>query len=642
VKRARSTYRLALRLALLSAQLLAFLAILMTPTAAYAVCEGDPPVPAAPTGPRPAEISTEDPFDPDSDATMAQVYGTVPQLWTYDNGCSPGSSFMPAAGAGTANLGFRLSGLWPAWTQGLLTAVIAPAGWAEPLDAPIAAATQAVADGVWTPWLVLSLLVVAILVMLRSRDGAIGTAISAVLWALVVLIGVSWLVRYPTESVQAMDNVVRTAVINIGNGFSPNANSTGSAEDQAVRAVEEQLDLVVRDVQYRSWLSSVFGNPDSGTAKKFGPDVYAATHFTWSEWERYSEDPTGEGESITEDKQDAFVELAEDLKREDPVAYDHFTGNDWAGRIGTAVAANIVMLIVCGFLLVAGFAALAAFVMVRLFVPIAPAAGAIFMIDLGRDYALAAIRRVVGLLVMGPGYFVAALVLLKFESALLNADLSWYLKYGFILLLAILAWRLLRPAGHLLRVRIPGLHLLTSYLASKKGIESAHEQQVVAQAKLEPAESGTERRDGLVAGAGSQSVLMADQGYPTQPGIFIERPAWSSPTRGQLPGSEPGPEPGPGPGPELLPEPFSEPSPRSTSGPTNELTPSHIPGHILGHILGPPSGQRSATTPRPTRSSAAVIGPVLTEPRVHESNLIYDDSGNKVFVPYTPPKEGAA
>lgn len=384
-----------------------------------------------------------DPFE-DEGVTLESTYGTSPQLWTYDNGCT--GQFVAGAGTAIGNILLQISGAIPNWTHALLAAVVDPDSPVQALDNPVVDATRAVTDGVWRPWITIAVLLVAATAIWRARTGHIAGSATAVAWAGVVLLGTTLLISYPAESVRLVDDGVRNAVTLIATGFE---DHPAPGEDPAVAAINGQMDEVVRSTQYRTWLTGALGDADSATAREYGPDLFRATHFTFDEYETYRSDPEGEGKAIVEEKQDAFKTIADQIDREDSVAYEYFKGEHW-GQRATAGLVNLVAVIVtCGYLLIAGLAILLAFVLIRLIVPFAPAAGILFMFDRTRDLAVGWLHRVIGPLVMGPIYFVVALCLLRFFSAILtSAQVHYTLKLAICAVLTYIAWRFTRPAAY--------------------------------------------------------------------------------------------------------------------------------------------------------------------------------------------------
>ena len=432
--------------------------------------KGNPPLPASPVGAlglKPAVTSTADPFTTPG-VSISSVYGTNYRWWWYDNGCGAGSDIMPALTTNIANvIGLQIPGLLLAIGQGLFTAVIDPSGWIGFLDKPIEHATASVAAGVWFPFLSLTLLLVAVVTLLRAARGRLSGTITATVWALTVLVLVTWVVGYPTESVKMLDSGIQTAVVTTAQGFSPQAQQVGpqassntpteaSARAQAVAAMDAQWDTINRSTVYRSWLAGVFGNADSPTAAKFGPTVFRATHFTWAEYDTYQRDPTGAGKQIVDRKAGEFRQVAEQLSGADPVAYQFFTGNMTGDRLGTAVLCLFITLIVTVFFIAAGLLTVLGYAVARLIVPATPAAGVFFLLDSFRELALSWGQRIVKVLVMGPMAFLASLVLFAFTSAIFTATMPDGLKYLFITALSWLAWRLMRPHTALGRMHMPG------------------------------------------------------------------------------------------------------------------------------------------------------------------------------------------
>ncbi|MFD7073954.1 DNA/RNA non-specific endonuclease [Nocardioides sp. NPDC059952] len=384
-----------------------------------------------------------DPFEDDG-VTLESTYGTTPQLWTYDNGCT--GQFVSGAGTAIGNILLQISGTIPNWTHALLAAVVDPDSPIQALDNPVVDATRAVTEGVWRPWITIAVLLVAATAIWRARTGHIAGSATAVAWAGVVLLGTSLLISYPAESVRLVDDGVRNAVTLIATGFE---DHPAPGEDPAVAAINGQMDEVVRSTQYRTWLTGAVGDADSATAREYGPELFRATHFTFDEYETYRSDPEGEGKEIVEEKQDSFKTIADQIDREDSVAYEYFKGEHWGQRATAGLVNLVAVLVTCGYLLIAGLAILLAFVLIRLIVPFAPAAGILFMFDRTRDLAVGWLHRVIGPLVMGPIYFVVALCLLRFFSEVLtSAQVHYALKLAVCAVLTYIAWRFTRPAAY--------------------------------------------------------------------------------------------------------------------------------------------------------------------------------------------------
>ncbi|MFE6507748.1 DNA/RNA non-specific endonuclease [Nocardioides sp. NPDC057767] len=445
----------------------------------------DAPIPASPHGFGSFVVKLDidragrsaDPFADQHPASIESVYGTSPQWFTYDNGCT--GQFVAEAGTALSNILLELAGLLPNWSHALLHSVLSPSSWLIALEEPVVEATTATAQGVWSPWLPIVLLLVVVIIILRSRAGRFADSATAAAWALLVLGLSSWLMNYPLEAVHLVDDGVRGATELIATSFNDDKALPEDARDlgdeSAVVAVDIQFDHIVRTTQYRTWTTGVFGNPDSATAKEYGPKVFAATHFSWEEYETYRDDPEGAGAKIVEKKADDFKTYAEQIKETDALAYDHFKGGHWSQRVTTSLVNLAMILVTCGFLLLAALATLLAYALVRLLVPFSPALGVLFMIDRTRDAAVAMLKRVAGPLVMGPICFLVGLLLLRFFAAILATDALWFvLKLGLIGVLTYVAWKLVRPQAYTVGPVLNGAFApLRAALAARMGTVTA-------------------------------------------------------------------------------------------------------------------------------------------------------------------------
>ncbi|EGD40918.1 serine/arginine repetitive matrix protein 2 [Nocardioidaceae bacterium Broad-1] len=223
----------------------------------------DAPIPASPHGFGSFVVKLDidragrsaDPFADEHPASIESVYGTSPQWFTYDNGCT--GQFVAEAGTALSNILLELAGLLPNWSHALLHSVLSPSSWLIALEEPVVEATTATARGVWSPWLPIVLLLVVVIIILRSRAGRFASSATAAAWALLVLGLSSWLMNYPLEAVHLVDDGVRGGTELIATSFNDDKAPPEDAEDlgdeSAVVAVDIQFDHIVRTTQYRTW-----------------------------------------------------------------------------------------------------------------------------------------------------------------------------------------------------------------------------------------------------------------------------------------------------------------------------------------------------------------------------------------------------
>lgn len=646
------------------------------------------PKPASPWGNplalKPSSTSTADPFKADSKVTINEVYGTGYSVITYDNGCKPGSGMMPSVGAGVVNM----VGLeWPAtmssvarYLQGLL---VEPDSWIGVMDAPLREATAAITEGFWRPWITIGLLLVAALVLTRSLTGRLAGAVTAIVWSLLVLVVTSWIINYPSEATALVDDGVQTATVSIANGFS------GNTEDEsAARAMDRQWDAIDRATVYRTWLEASFGSSTSKTATTYGPAIFKSTHFTWAEWDAYQADPDGKGNKIIEAKAKTFSSTADKIKEADPIAYDYLTGNKWMKRISLAPLAYLVWLCSALFLLVSSVGLLAAYLVIRVLVPFAPAAGVIFLLEPLRDAVMSKLQKVAAILVMGPAYLLAALLVLRFNSAILAAaGIPTPLKTLMVAVISYIAWWLIRPAavggmgskfGRMMR-QAAAVRLGTRGLRGNDDKESPVQDATERPEEREP--KIYRRRHAPVAEPAPLAIeasgVRGDGDIPhydvvsTAPGTFTSRPAAEA---SSIPHRQARALPAPvstrfgaeteqtsdaprtftaaslGTSPYMGEDVLTSNTQLGNTGDDLETAGSSRAPFLAGtqHLEDePPTGGASTgveAAERPFGDEAAKDGRLMPsrEPmpeRVHEANLTFTDTGEQVFEIYTPSDE---
>ena len=454
-------------------------------------CTGDAPQPRSPYGHlavKPAITANGDPFVAGG-PSIESVYGTTYRWWAYDNGCGVGSGALPSMGAQFGNVLMEIAGVIPNWGHFLMDAVIDPSGWIGSIDPIVDTVTHTVARSVWTPWLLITLSCVAIVVLWRARTGLLSGSITAATWAALVMVFTTWAMNYPAEAVHLVDDGVQTAVVSIATGFADGDEAPNGVElpdaprspespwtpqypgrAKALVSTDKLYNALNKSILYRAWSAGVFGDPDSPTATKYGPEIFKATHFSFAEYDAYKADPEGKGKTLMEAKAKAFKDNAEQIKKTDPVGYNTFTGNDWSSRLTTATL-NLVVVAAAGlFLLVSALCVLIAYIITRLAVPITPALGVVFILDVFRSKALALGQRIAGPVVMGPVFLIAGLIVLRYNAAIAESSLNPVLKLALILLVSLLAWKILKPMTIVVpRPRVPGLETLKRYLVMRKG-----------------------------------------------------------------------------------------------------------------------------------------------------------------------------
>lgn len=282
----------------------------------------------------PKDLSTvpdqaPDPFAAGSTLRISDVYGWSAHYDVYDLGC--GNSFLsdPAAVVNTnlangtiefeqTNLAL-LSGAEEIVRSDQLTA------W---LGDTLETIARGISPIVWGSdgrpgWLGLALIAVGLIVVWSVRKLAYSDA-ARVLGVIVVAIA---LTAFALLMPAAMNRQLDQAVSSVAQM----ASSTGVGN-------ASPSDLINRESTYRTWLANNFGDATTPLAKTQGPKLWAATHYSYSDMKAIAANADARAK-IDELKATKFREVADEVKKTDPAAYERFTGR--ADRNGSAVLGSL-------------------------------------------------------------------------------------------------------------------------------------------------------------------------------------------------------------------------------------------------------------------------------------------------------------
>lgn len=270
------------------------------------------------------------PADPAALFGTSGMGGMMP--FTYDQGCNfldasahlsawtdrEFSSYPVAFGQAFTALGDSIDRrAWkPAWVTDLLG------------DLSNRAA-DAIEVKVLVPFLGLGLLVASIMLMRRAARGQTAQVAQAVAWTVLVLAIGAFVLWSPTR--------VATAT-QAGAGKIVGSLYAGSGPDQDVSPAQASTENIMQTIHYNGWLRRTFGSDTSGTARHYGPLLLATTRLTWQEEIRTDPDWEGittpaEREAAVADrvalikaKQKQFENVTEQIKHDDPIAYQWVKG----------------------------------------------------------------------------------------------------------------------------------------------------------------------------------------------------------------------------------------------------------------------------------------------------------------------------
>jgi hypothetical protein len=373
-----------------------------------------------------------------------------------------------------------------AFTHGLFSLVVTP-DFMAPLDGVLTSATQAIKGGFWDPWVTAILILVAAGVLIAATRSEVSTAVTTVGWALLVLVGGTYVMSYPVSSARAVDELVQTTVATSARGvgvthevYGPPVPGNGAREDAnaAQAAIDDMFDTIDRDLFYNGWLEGALGASDSAIARRYGPEFFRASHLTWSEAETVKNDPDA-GQAIIEAKKDLWVKTAAAVEREDSGAYQQLTGNN--GRWDAAATVALRVALMMPFLAIAAVFIVVAYVATRVFVPLAPAFGVLGLLYVAQDWVITVLKQVGRFIILGPAFFVAALANLLLDTAVLDSDLAFGLKLVIVAAIPFVLFKLLRPgraipgARATRRMARSGLGTLVNAFATRSAVRDGVE-----------------------------------------------------------------------------------------------------------------------------------------------------------------------
>jgi hypothetical protein len=346
---------------------------------------------------------------------------------------------MIAAGVVAASNGLREK----AWDPGNLWA------WANPL---VDGATKAIYQRVFSVFGLVTIAVVGMYLLWRSRQAHMSHALTTAGWALLVLVGVTALAKWPVHSANVADSALVSTLGVIHNAIGPRAEQPtgpcagppGSCDDQRPPAVRAG-DTAVETLLYRNWARGALGSADSETAKKYGPALYRAKSFSWQEIAEMEGKPAVREERIRI-KQSQWMKVAEQIRNEDPEAYEYLKGTKGMERVGAGFVAVLSALSYAAFDIIASLLVLLGFLVIRWAVIAAPALGTVGLLR----PASAGIRRLVNavlaalfnIAIFGTG---AAVYLFAVDLIMSTPTLPGWLQVTLVLLCGVVGWLLLRP-----------------------------------------------------------------------------------------------------------------------------------------------------------------------------------------------------
>ncbi|BEL10982.1 hypothetical protein Q0Z83_091730 [Actinoplanes sichuanensis] len=322
-------------------------------------------------------------------------------------------------------------------------------GWADPL---VDQATKAVYQKVFTVFGVITLAVVGLYLLWRSRQAEMGAATTTAGWAIFIMVVVTAIAAWPVQSAKIADESLITSLSVVHDAVGPQpkeqvgkcALGPEACEDNRPPAVRAS-DTATETMLYRNWLRGVLGSADSETAKKYGQALYDARSFSWDEVQQIRQ-ITDARQPLIDLKQTQWKKVAEQIKAEDPEAYEYLQGSKGMERVGAGFIAMLAAFMYAMFDITASLLVLLGFLVFRWAVIAAPILGTIGLLRPAsggvRRLGNAVVAAVFNIAIFGTG---AAIYLFAVDLIMNTAGLAGWLQVVLVWLCGVVGWLLLRP-----------------------------------------------------------------------------------------------------------------------------------------------------------------------------------------------------
>ncbi|WP_433388324.1 MFS transporter [Micromonospora sp. KLBMP9576] len=416
----------------------------------------EPPTPGAPDAGLAGWFASSPPGSSTGIAGRYSLYGYAGYSYTtYDIGCAstvlhPDYKFTTTIANGefmiaTAVIGASNALRERSWDPRSMW------GWADPL---VDQATKAVYQKVFGVFGIVTLCVVGLYLLWRSRQSDMSNAITTAGWALLVMVAVTALAAWPVKSANIADSTLITTLGVVhdavgpqmeepapGRCIDPNPERCKDNRPPAIRA----SDTATESMLYRNWLRGVLGSADSETAQKYGPALYDARSLTWGEAQSIRANPATR-QAALEAKQQQWMKVAEQIKDEDPEAYEYLQGVRDMDRVGAGFIAVLAAVLFAMFDLTASLLVLLGFLIFRWAVIAAPILGTVGLMRPAsaglRRLANAVVAAVFNIAIFGTG---AAIYLFAVDLIMSTPTLPGWLQVVLVWLCGVVGWLLLRP-----------------------------------------------------------------------------------------------------------------------------------------------------------------------------------------------------
>ena len=404
-------------------------------------------------------------------------------------------------------------------------------GWANPL---VEQATKAVYEKVFSTFGGITLAIIGLYLIWRSRQAEMGAATTTAGWAILIMVAVTAIAAWPVRSANLADQSLITTLSVVHDAVGPRpADSSGgcklsstSCKDERPPAVRAS-DTATETMLYRNWLRGMLGSADSTTAERYGRALYDARSLTWDEAKRIRDNPDTR-DAVLKGKNAQWEKVAEQINQEDPEAYEYLQGVNGMERIGSGFIAVLAAIMFAMFDLTASVLVLLGFLIFRWAVIAAPILGTIGLLRPAsagiRRLGNAVVAAIFNIAIFGTG---AAIYLFAVDLIMNTGSLAGWLQVVLVWLCGVVGWLLLRPYRRITQL---GGKDSTRAIASAGSWHRRFFRDMREAAKLEVAEGGGTREP--VIGKDRRSIYAEQSSL--RPEARLEDPSHAATGRAEL------------------------------------------------------------------------------------------------------------
>ncbi|MGL5862869.1 MAG: hypothetical protein ACRCY9_16600, partial [Phycicoccus sp.] len=425
--------------------------------------------------------------DASSGASLLQNYGVAGLSWfTFDDDCDFGAGGVTDAPSSTTDA-VASAAFLPAV---LAAAVTASAGnafgnpnWLDFLNPAMEQVTTALSEAFTEPLMPLFVLITAVVAALFASTGQVSKVLRSVAFVLVGLAVVGLTVGWPVKAATVVDDTVSGVVVGVQDRV-VDSNRTAADREQPGSAL---IGGLYKSLVWDTWLRGQLGSDDSAVAKKHGYALYAARTLTYAEKAAVDRDPGGDGAKVYEQKAKAFKEVADQIKAEDPGAYQVLTTSNFGQRFGLALGSWLISAAAFSIPFLAFVLLLLCFLYWRFTIILGPALGAVMamMPSVARSVARKLGAVVLNTVVFGTG----AAVYIALARFILDTSLPFGWQVLGLGVLTVTGWLILHPVRALTKFTqinttgydgVPGGGMVkkgarwgVQYLVTRKAVDDA-------------------------------------------------------------------------------------------------------------------------------------------------------------------------